>query len=172
MMAVVPTRCSIKLKSLNTSLIDTRAGKLSHVMASATVTRTDKGYQAKNSFKLSSINCPYKPIFQELPPMSRKSETQSDQQELDKEADRMVERLKRAVDKVVEIEIQKFMGRVKAETLSCEDSLWVDEMRREIGRQYLERPIRYLKSGCNANFEQKIKDVSFLVNTLEELSLT
>lgn len=88
-------------------------------------------------------------------------------QELEKEIDSTIQKLKIVVERVREMEINKFMDRVKGKISQEDYILLVDRMSKEFVTEFLERPIRYVTS-CDGNLEEKIKDMNLLVDMLEE----
>ncbi|XVF21815.1 hypothetical protein REPUB_Repub12eG0122300 [Reevesia pubescens] len=92
---------------------------------------------------------------------------QKDHEALEKEVESIICRLKAAVEKVRELEIQKLMGRFKGTTMTDEDRLLVENTSREIVNKFLQRPVQYLKS-VNGDFKEKLKDLNLLIRMLEK----
>lgn len=87
---------------------------------------------------------------------------------LEKEAANVIMRLKTAVERLREVEIQKFLSRVSHNDSSV---MAAEEMSGQIVSEFLEKPIEYLTSDAGCNLEQKLKDIDVLVSILENSCL-
>ncbi|KAL4312020.1 hypothetical protein GQ457_01G053360 [Hibiscus cannabinus] len=97
--------------------------------------------------------------------------TKQNDETLEREVESVICRLRGAVEKFMEVEIQKINGRLKG---TCEeDKLLVEKMNREIAENILKRPLEYLRaspSGTgNGDFESRLKlnDLNLLIRMLE-----
>lgn len=84
-----------------------------------------------------------------------------------KEVGILMERLERVAEGMREKELEKLMGRVRGQ-ISDEERVLVERMSREIVGEFMEKPIRYLKSRRDVEMEEKLKDLNFLAGILEE----
>lgn len=85
---------------------------------------------------------------------------------LEKEAANVITRLKMVVERLREVEVQKFLGKVSHND-STSSIIAAQEMSKEIVSKFLEKPIQYLNSDAGCNLEQKLKDVDVLVSVLD-----
>uniref|UniRef100_A0A7N2N606 Tetrapyrrole biosynthesis glutamyl-tRNA reductase dimerisation domain-containing protein n=1 Tax=Quercus lobata TaxID=97700 RepID=A0A7N2N606_QUELO len=89
---------------------------------------------------------------------------------LDKKVGHVIQRLETVVECVIELEIQKFNRKIKGD-VTCEQSILVEIMSRDIVSKFLEKPIKYLRSN-GGNLDEKLKEMNFLAGVLEESCLT
>lgn len=89
---------------------------------------------------------------------------------LDKKVGHVIQRLETVVESVIELEIQKFNRKIKGD-VTCEQSILVENMSRDIVSKFLEKPIKYLRSN-GGNLDEKLKEMNFLAGVLEESCLT
>ncbi|KAK8630723.1 hypothetical protein V6N13_079503 [Hibiscus sabdariffa] len=93
--------------------------------------------------------------------------TKQNDETLEREVETVICRLRAAVEKFMEVEIQKINGRLKG---TCEeDKLLVEKMNREIADKILKRPLEYLRASGSGNgdFESRLNDLNLLIRMLE-----
>lgn len=88
---------------------------------------------------------------------------------LEREVENVIYRLEAVAKRVVEMEAEKFLSKVKG-TISCEEREMVEETSWEIMRQFLEKPIRYLRSCSDGCMEEKLKVVEMIIDGMVEKS--
>ncbi|GLU07511.1 hypothetical protein SLE2022_244670 [Rubroshorea leprosula] len=88
---------------------------------------------------------------------------------LEREVENVIFRLEAVAKRVVEVETEKFLSKVKG-TISCEEREMVEETSWEIMRQFLEKPIRYLRSCSDGCVEEKLKVVEMIIDGMVEKS--
>ncbi|KAF5731512.1 hypothetical protein HS088_TW18G00190 [Tripterygium wilfordii] len=86
---------------------------------------------------------------------------------LEKEMQGTIQRLEEVVERIKELEMQKFMGRVRGTEFEKDGVVLAETMSQEIACKFLESPIKYLRS-CNGNQDEKLKDINVLVGILEK----
>ncbi|KAM3687477.1 hypothetical protein ACJW31_10G078700 [Castanea mollissima] len=87
---------------------------------------------------------------------------------LEKKVRHVIQRLETVVESVMELEIQKLNRKIKGD-VTCEQSILVENMSRDIVSKFLEKPIKYLRSN-GGNLDEKLKEMNFLAGVLEEKS--
>ncbi|KAA8550897.1 hypothetical protein F0562_002581 [Nyssa sinensis] len=186
-MAILPMPSSLKLHP-NIPVFNGRMvvveRKLTHVVAASTIAINPSTNTQLN-------NNPYNTGFDEwsLRPMGSvtdrvlfkdrdssdlkftfsKSKSATTDEGLGKEVGIIMQRLERVAERMRELELEKLKSRIRGE-ISCEETILVENMSREIVSSFLAKPIQYLKSS-GGKLEDKLKDLKFLVDLLEQSSL-
>ncbi|GLT42585.1 hypothetical protein SLA2020_165760 [Shorea laevis] len=88
---------------------------------------------------------------------------------LEREVENVIFRLEAVAKRVVEMETEKFLSKVKG-TISYEEREMLEETSWEIMRQFFEKPIRYLRSCSDGCMEEKLKVVEMIIDGMVEKS--
>ncbi|KAM3735340.1 hypothetical protein ACB098_10G081600 [Castanea mollissima] len=171
-MADLPTPYSIKLHPnmpvSKASLVITGRRSLAHV----NVASTTKNLQlVSNSFRsITFQEFSERQIKLVANPTLTKETSESDCQSwfLIPMVRHVIQRLETVVESVMELEIQKLNRKIKGD-VTCEQSILVENMSRDIVSKFLEKPIKYLRSN-GGNLDEKLKEMNFLAGVLEEKS--
>ncbi|KAL5796765.1 hypothetical protein ACOSQ2_001585 [Xanthoceras sorbifolium] len=86
---------------------------------------------------------------------------------LENEVETIVQRLKTAVETIIDLEVHKFTSKVDGELSFADRRILIEEMSSEIVRKFWEKPVQYLASG-DGNIEKKLKHLHVLVRMLEQ----
>ncbi|KAL9435841.1 hypothetical protein AB3S75_021998 [Citrus x aurantiifolia] len=168
-MAVLPMPCSCSLNiHLHTNIKNNNTVCLAGSLATESTSRTAAEPRTSPFHGISLRTRPRTLVVDQEDGRLMKTIKIEDEGYLEKEAANVIMRLKTAVERLRDVEIQKFLSRVSHNDSSV---MAAEEMSGHIVSEFLEKPIEYLTSDAGCNLEQKLKDVDVLVSILENSCL-
>ncbi|KAK8498928.1 hypothetical protein V6N12_044658 [Hibiscus sabdariffa] len=178
-MALLPIPCSIKLQPKSNPFPNPRL--LSNIHQSHNIPTLKTSHQSKTLDPFINVNDSFLQLSSSRRGQlsanqndggsgySRSTEllkTKQNDETFEREVETVICRLRAAVEKFMDVEIQKINGRLKG---TCEkDKLLVETMNRDIADKILKRPVEYLRASGHGDFESRLNDLNLLIRMLEK----